>query len=413
MLPPSSRLPSPLRGADQASAYVAQHLAHLTLEGTSGAEIEASLSFRGGQEAADSALAEFDVTGYSCKRNEVLPLKRRGASGLSPYIRHGLLTLRQAWDHVEGGPADDVRQFRDELLWQEYARHWYARLGDRTQRPVKHELNSAEKTEPGWNRDMACLETSLEELEEEGWIVNQARMWLASQWTVRSGQPWRDGEDFFFRHLLDGSRAANRLGWQWATGLGSNQAYGFSRWQVEKRAPGLCASCELVSECPIEQWPTNPELTPASIPLTMDLVADLGHVAGPDRSHVFGPAKSVWLTAESLGSHDPALVAKPDLPAVFVFDEPLLKQLMLSAKRLIFLVETLANLSEDRDVEVWSGRPQDVLADREPAVTFAPTPGFARRSAIIRPASIFPYPWLMRPSEGTVASFSSWRRTVS
>ncbi|MEM1249476.1 MAG: deoxyribodipyrimidine photolyase, partial [Acidobacteriota bacterium] len=53
--------------------------------------------------AADAALAAFDVRGYAARRNEVLPRSRRGASALSPYIRHGLLTLPRAWDAVEGG----------------------------------------------------------------------------------------------------------------------------------------------------------------------------------------------------------------------------------------------------------------------------------------------------------------------
>lgn len=412
MLPTSSRLPTPSPGSKSARNFVAEHLGALTLEGTSGADIEAAASIRGGQSAADAALQSFAVENYACRRNEVLPTKRRGASGLSPYIRHGLITLRQAWDHVEGGPQDDVRKFRNELLWQEYARHWYARLGERTQKPVRHHL-AVTKTEPGWNRKMACLETSLEELEEEGWVVNQARMWLASQWSVRAGQPISEGEDYFFKHLLDGSRAANRLGWQWTSGQGSSKSYGFSRWQVEKRAPGLCASCELCAECPIEQWPQNPELKSASIPLSVETVVDVDKVAGPSRSHLFGAPKSVWLTAESLGVTDPALAAKPGLPAIFVFDEPLLRKLQLSAKRLIFLTETLAEIGEYRDLEIWLGRPEDVLADREPAVTFAPTPGFARKSGRIKPAGIYPYPWLFRPSDGSVASFSNWRRTVS
>lgn len=413
MVPTSSRLPIPLPGPKSATAFVAENLAALTLEGSLGEEIEAAASIRGGQSAADDALSAFNVKGYACKRNEVLPTKRRGASGLSPYIRHGLITLREAWNHVEGGPREDVRKFRDELLWQEYARHWYARIGERTQRPVRHHLPTTAEQSPGWDRNMACVETSLEELEEEGWIVNQARMWLASQWAVRSGQPVPEGEDYFFKHLLDGSRAANRLGWQWTSGQGSTKSYGFSRWQVEKRAPGLCASCELCSECPIEQWPQNPELKPASIPLGVETIVDVEVVAGPERSHIYGAPKSVWLTAESLGMQDPALVAKPGLPAIFVFDEPLLSQLKLSAKRLIFLTETLAEIAEHRELEIWVGKPEDVLTNREPAVTFAPTPGFAKRSARIQPAGIYAYPWLMRPSEGSVASFSSWRRTVS
>ncbi|MGB1631262.1 MAG: FAD-binding domain-containing protein, partial [Acidimicrobiales bacterium] len=73
-------------------------------------------------------------------------------------------------------------------------------------------------------------DTVVDELETDGWLVNQTRMWLAGDWTVRWGQDWRRGEDRFFRHLLDGSRAANRLGWQWTTGVGASKSYGFSRW---------------------------------------------------------------------------------------------------------------------------------------------------------------------------------------
>jgi hypothetical protein len=39
---------------------------------------------------------------------------------------------------------------------------------------------------------------------------------------------------------LDGSRAANLLGWQWTVGAGTGKPCGFARWQVEKRAPQLC-----------------------------------------------------------------------------------------------------------------------------------------------------------------------------
>ena len=58
-----------------------------------------------------------------------------------------------------------------------------------------------------------------------------------------------------FRQLIDGSRAANRLGWQWTTGAGSGTPYGFSRWQVEKRAPALCGGCALRNACPVQQRP--------------------------------------------------------------------------------------------------------------------------------------------------------------
>lgn len=119
------RLPIPYPERAAAESFVAQHLGHLASD-----EVHGSSAFVGGQRAADEALAAFDVAGYAGRRSEVWPASRRGASRLSPYIRHGLLHLGEVFEHVAGGPRRDVEQFRDELLWQEYARHWYARLRD-------------------------------------------------------------------------------------------------------------------------------------------------------------------------------------------------------------------------------------------------------------------------------------------
>ncbi len=373
------------------------------------------MRFRGGQQAADEALRSFDVGGYDRYRNEVFPIPRRGASALSPYIRHGLLSIDTVWNHVEGGPEADVAKFRSELLWQEYARHWYARLGTRTRSGIRAEMPVDVPVVPWdqiYDRTMACLELTLGELEEDGWLVNQARLWLASHWSVRGGAPWADGEDFFFRHLLDGSRAANRLGWQWTTGMASTKSYSFSRWQVEERAAGLCASCDLVHECPVEGWPTPVELIRREEPMELRSGDDT-RMAGPSTPVRRAEPSWVWLTAESLGVADPALAAHPDLPAVFVFDEPLLARLRLSGKRLVFLTETLAELATTRDLELRLGRPDVELAGRSVSVTHAPVPGFVRRSERIEPAVVHPYPWHVRPRGRSVRSFSAWLRQVS
>jgi deoxyribodipyrimidine photo-lyase len=170
---------------------------------------------------------------------------------------------------------------------------------------------------------------------------------------VRHGRGWRDGEDDFFRHLLDGSRAANRLGWQWTIGAGTGKPYGFSRWQVEKRAPELCRSCPLREACPIQGWPDATPGRRTSPPPTTGREPG----AGPDVPVREGDPGAVWLTAESLGDADPALAAHPDLPVVFVLDEPLLRSLRLSGKRLVFLAECLADLAGRREVDVRLGRP--------------------------------------------------------
>ncbi len=47
----------------------------------------------------------------------------------------------------------------------------------------------------------------------------------------------------------------------------------------------------------------------------------------------------VWLHGDSLSPTDPALLANPTAPVIFVFDEPLLRTMQLSFKRLFFLYE--------------------------------------------------------------------------
>ena len=397
-------LPTPTAGAE--TAWVAEHLADLVI-----GPIAASPSIRGGQTAADRAVEAFDVTGYANRRNEVYPRSRRGASRLSPYIRYGLVSLQHMWKAVAGGPHADVAKFRDELLWQEYARHLYART-DGASTSLRHYVPER-TTAPAadWVGEMACLKLVLDELTDDGWLVNQTRMWFASHWSVRMGLGWRDGEDLFFTHLLDGSRAANRLGWQWTVGAGTGRPYGFAHGQVEKRAPGVCGGCPLRQQCPIQSYPAESDLP------SVDPVAGLRSdpspeaTAGPSVTQVFSTPDAVWLTAESLGDDDPALAAHPELPAVFIFDEALLARLHLSAKRLIFIAECLADLAERREVQVWRGDPTSVLASANIATTFAPVPGWKRRSAIIAPVEIHPWPWLVRPQGGSATSFTAWRKS--
>lgn len=392
---------------DAVVAWVGEHLSGL-YEGP----LRAVAGVRGGQRAADAALDAFDVAGYAGRRNEVWPEHRRGASGLSPWIRHGLLGLRRVWNAVDGGPARDVRKFRDELLWQEYARHRYARLG--SDDPIgghEPDWHAATDAADPWDGDLLCVRTALDELTEHGWLPNQSRMWLASHWTVRHRAQLADGEDRMYRALLDGSRAANGLGWGWVSGAATGKAYGFSRWQVAKRAPGLCDRCPLTDDCPIDGWPpTSAARAPRPSIVARD--PDPGRTAGPSTPWGDGTPEAVWLTAESLGDADPALTAHPDVPGVFVFDAPLLRRLRLAAHRLVFLAESLADLAGRRPVEVYVGDPTEVLKDRPMATTFAPVPGWRRRAASIRPVSVHPWPWLVPPGAGSVASFSAWRKAV-
>lgn len=365
-------------------------------------------SIPGGQSAADKALAELDITRYAEDRSEVLPLERRGATVLSPYIRHNILTLKQVYKAVKDAPFKDREKFRDELYWQEYARHLYARIGVRLFENLRFEANWSGEGD-GWNREMLCVDTVVGELESDGWLVNQTRMWMASHWTVRSDKGWLHGQERMFRELIDGSRAANLLGWQWTVGAGTGKPYGFARWQVEKRAPGLCFKCALKKSCPIQNFPD--EVTPQQLakdPL-LDNDPDVQATVGPMQVVVHAQPQFVLLTIDSMGDADPALAAHPELPVVFVFNHDALRKLQLSARRIGFYLQTLQDLSKRRDVRVYLGDPYLFAQENPVAVTYAPVPSFKKFSQL---AEVHPYPWLVTPHAASVRSFSSWRNKV-
>ena len=363
---------------------------------------------RGGQSAANEALEALDIRGYAKSRSEILPLHSRGASELSPYIRHNLLTLQQVWDRVESAPSSDREKFRDELLWQEYARHLYARIGTRLFRNLRFE-QIWDQPGDGWPEGMACIDFVTDELKERGWLVNQSRMWLASHWTVRNEYGWLHGQEVMYRHLLDGSRAANLLGWQWTVGTGTGKPYGFARWQVDKRAPGLCAGCALKKTCPIQEFPTEVSLREAPFEGLLVKDLDINRTTGPISVERNRKPDAVLLTIDSLGDADPALVANPDLPVVFIFNEEALRKLQLSSKRIYFYLETLQDLAQRRNLQIFIGSPYEYASSNAVALTYAPVPSFSKFRDV---AELHPFLWLKKPHAKSVRSFSAWRGKI-
>lgn len=362
-------------------------------------------SIRGGQTAANEALAALDILGYAKNRNEVLPRHSRGATVMSPYVRHNIIPLQQLWDKVADAPFADKDKYRDELLWQEYARHLYARVGTRLFENLRFE-QVRDVEGDGWPEGMACIDSVLDELNQDGWLVNQTRMWLASHWTVRNGKGWLHGQERMYRELIDGSRAANLLGWQWTVGTGTGKPYGFARWQVQKRSPGLCDTCPLSKKCPIEKFPAEQELYSIATDSLLGSDPTPEYTSGPLEPVRQSEPEYVLLTVDSMGDSDPALVANPDLPVVFVFNEEALRKLQLSSKRIYFYLETLQDLSNRRDVRVYIGDPIEFARSNKVAVTHAPVPSFERYKDL---AEIHPYQWLRKPHAGSVKSFSGWR----
>lgn len=362
--------------------------------------------FNGGQSYADHALNNLDINGYAKKRNNVYPSEKRGSSYLSPYIRHGLLGLKEVWDYVENFDYQDRNKFRDELLWQEFSRHLYAIIG----RKNKEFLNFYIKNDPGevvQNQKMNCISTIENELESTGYMVNQTRMWYSSHQMFRTNNQWQESEDYMYKHLVDGSRFANRLGWHWVMGSQTGKIYGFSKFQVKKRAPKICNECQLQNECPIEDWPKVMSISNKDIEIDLNIENNFGPqtiLTSNEKPHY------VWINGESLGDEDPALSHFSELPVIFIFDKGLLKNLNLSTKRINFLLDTLKEINEKRELTVYLDNPENVLMKKKYASTFAPVPKYKKITKNVKPTVEFPAKRLIAPINFYPRSFSAWRK---
>ena len=82
------------------------------------------------------------------------------------------------------------------------------------------------------------------------------------------------------------------------------------------------------------------------------------------------------------------------------------------AKRLIFLVEGLAELAEKRSSSSTSESPR-ILAGRRWATTHAPVPGWRAIAQRVEIAQEHRWPWLVRPHGGVIGSFSAWRKKIA
>ena len=219
--------------------------------------------YMGGRKAALAALEKFSVQGYANTRNKL----QGNVSRLSFFIRHGVLGLREVAESVRErfGRSYDAVKFWQELGWRQFWRRVYARLGNRIYEdlePAKVNLGGhfpeelPEDIQKG-KTGLVCMDESVRELVETGYLHNHARMWFASFVIHFRKLGWKAGERFFYRHLLDGDPASNALSWQWVASTFSHRPYIFNRENVQENGgKKWCERCP--AKCPFDS--TYPEL---------------------------------------------------------------------------------------------------------------------------------------------------------
>ena len=166
-------------------------------------------------------------------------------TGLSPYLTHGLVTMREVLAEVLQHQRLDVRhKFVFELGWREFFRHVWARHGDGILWSMHPGPCPDESYDPVLPEDIRQGRTGVPAIDEAvrtlyatGTLHNHARMWLASYIVHMRHVHWRAGADWLVAHLLDGDLASNHLSWQWVAGTGSHKPYLFNADNVAKFAP--------------------------------------------------------------------------------------------------------------------------------------------------------------------------------
>ena len=196
--------------------------------------------FPAGEVEAQRRLVKFSdsiINRYAEDRNR---MDLDGTSGLSPYLRFGMLSARQAaWAarEAEAFAGDTTTRqgaetWLNELIWREFYAAILYHFPYVRQTAFRPELRNIPWRDDavGFNAwaegrtGYPVVDAAMRQLNATGWMHNRARMVTASFLTKDLLIDWRQGERYFMQLLLDGDPAANNGGWQWTAGTGTDAA---------------------------------------------------------------------------------------------------------------------------------------------------------------------------------------------
>ena len=163
-----------------------------------------------------------------------------GTSLLSPYLRFGMLSLRQAvvaaHNAITRAPNVAARQsagtWLNELIWREFylgILYHFPPVRRRSFRPKYDAIawDNDQEAFAAWcagRTGYPIVDAAMRQLAESGWMHNRARMITASFLVKDLLIDWRWGERWFMQQLVDVDPATNNGGWQWTAGTGTDAA---------------------------------------------------------------------------------------------------------------------------------------------------------------------------------------------
>jgi deoxyribodipyrimidine photo-lyase len=206
-------------------------------------ELPATVPFAPGEAEAQRRLQSY-VAGADAKVYRYADDRDRmdldGTSQLSPYLRFGMLSARQAvvgaLRAMEAAPGPNQRKgaetWLNELIWREFYQsilYHFPEVEEESYRPELRKIawENDEDAFAAWKAGLTgypVVDAAMRQLVETGWMHNRGRMVVASFLVKDLLVDWRWGERFFLDHLVDADPAANNGGWQWTAGTGTDAA---------------------------------------------------------------------------------------------------------------------------------------------------------------------------------------------
>ena len=163
-----------------------------------------------------------------------------GTSQLSPYLRFGMISPRQAVVSarlsMDTAPDETARRgaetWLNELIWREFFIAILYHFPHVQRESFRADLRSIpwendERDFMAWCKGQTgfpVVDAAMRQLAQTGWMHNRGRMIVASFLVKDLLIDWRWGERWFMEHLVDGDPASNNGGWQWSAGTGTDAA---------------------------------------------------------------------------------------------------------------------------------------------------------------------------------------------
>lgn len=210
-----------------------------------GAADKAVSDIIGGADEAELALQLWPVRDYGQTRNYL----DGAVSGLSPYLRHGVLTPHQLQQACLATLSiDESQKLLQQLSWRDYYHHIAQQHPEwlwQDVEPYKTGFSAVDYAEDlpadvlAAQTPEAFINQLIQQLYAQGYLHNHARLYLASYLVHWRRVKWQAGATWMLKHLLDGDTASNNLSWQWVASTFSAKPYIFNLDNVVKFAGAL------------------------------------------------------------------------------------------------------------------------------------------------------------------------------